>query len=738
MAVRLTLPGLSRRSPKTETRSTFFTESVGSIGLDHINLAGDARLGFDPAAELNAFEASEVIYRCVDLIATELAGRDLVLKKTTDGGEEYVEDDPVANLFNKASSDTDNAVAMKRIMWARLEMKGEGFVYMDRGPTGEGDPGDFVVIMDRVVPVFANRALDQDGNPRPLTSREKIAPRLLGYRAYTRWGEVDLLPSEVLWVRYPHFELPWAPMPPGAAARMAAGLDRKAREWQLGELDNGARPSGVMRLGKRSREEAEKIKAKTEAENGGARNAGRILFTYGDDDKPGFDRIGLTPAEMSYLESHRVNGQDIALALGVPIDLIFGQSTFNNQDAAWSRLWSGLLIGKKELVEAEIDRQVFPDVALSAVFDVRTVQALQENIDGLHDRTIKAHEADITTMAEARAKVNLEVFGDERDNMTLSQYREWVKVQYAPPQVSVAAPPADPNAPAPLPTNAQRGIFELPAKTITVSDVANELANVLTSDKPAPNITIDPAAVQRAYDRHEKLLARGIVELAGKQRTMTLRNLEKAQRKAQGSPEHRAKLDPTALFNVVFWVKETVKTLIGRFDDLWTSAASSTADAMGVELTDSFLQRVTTEMQNRLDVLAGQITQTTYDAISEEVLKEGVEEGEGTAQLAERLKERFTDLETWRAELVARTEVVSGHNSASFLTASESNFVKSKSWLPAKDDRVRPTHEKLRGVSVPMRDRFANGLLFPGDPAGLPEETIGCRCVLLYHSEDPA
>lgn len=116
MPVRIALPSF-RRKPATEIRSTFFSETLGSLTLDHVNLAGDARLGFDPTAELNSFQASEVIYRCVDLITTELAGLDLALEKAGGEGNEYIEDDAVANLFNNASSDAGNAVAMKRIMW---------------------------------------------------------------------------------------------------------------------------------------------------------------------------------------------------------------------------------------------------------------------------------------------------------------------------------------------------------------------------------------------------------------------------------------------------------------------------------------------------------------------------------------------------------------------------------------------------------------------------------------------
>ena len=58
----------------------------------------------------------------------------------------------------------------------------------------------------------------------------------------------------------------------------------------------------VVHLGAVDRDEAEKQDARANAKVPGSRNANRILYVYGQD-KPGYDRIGLTPAEISYLKS---------------------------------------------------------------------------------------------------------------------------------------------------------------------------------------------------------------------------------------------------------------------------------------------------------------------------------------------------------------------------------------------------------------------------------------------------
>lgn len=54
----------------------------------------------------------------------------------------------------------------------------------------------------------------------------------------------------------------------------------------------------------------------------------------------------------------------------------------------------------------------------------------------------------------------------------------------------------------------------------------------------------------------------------------------------------------------------------------------------------------------------------------------------------------------------------------------------------AKDDHVRESHQNVDGEVVEIGETFRNGLRYPGDPAGPPEETVQCRCVCLGVAED--
>lgn len=57
--------------------------------------------------------------------------------------------------------------------------------------------------------------------------------------------------------------------------------------------------------------------------------------------------------------------------------------------------------------------------------------------------------------------------------------------------------------------------------------------------------------------------------------------------------------------------------------------------------------------------------------------------------------------------------------------------VQRKEWLTQQDDRVRDLHQLIDGEKVAMSSKFSNGLQYPGDPSGAPEEIINCRCTLL-------
>lgn len=51
-----------------------------------------------------------------------------------------------------------------------------------------------------------------------------------------------------------------------------------------------------------------------------------------------------------------------------------------------------------------------------------------------------------------------------------------------------------------------------------------------------------------------------------------------------------------------------------------------------------------------------------------------------------------------------------------------------KQWDAALDKRTRPSHVQVDGEIRELSEKFSNGLMYPGEPGGKPEEVINCRC----------
>ena len=129
------------------------------------------------------------------------------------------------------------------------------------------------------------------------------------------------------------------------------------------------------------------------------------------------------------------------------------------------------------------------------------------------------------------------------------------------------------------------------------------------------------------------------------------------------------------------------------------------------------------------------INNTTRQKLAS-ALARGVQAGESRAQLVDRVQNAMnTNRE--RAQIIADTEVHTSIQSGSFESI-RSSGAKFKTWLSSGDDATRMSHQLLNGRTIPMNERFENGCLYPGDPAGAPGEIINCRCDVVPAEDDDA
>jgi len=90
-----------------------------------------------------------------------------------------------------------------------------------------------------------------------------------------------------------------------------------------------------------------------------------------------------------------------------------------------------------------------------------------------------------------------------------------------------------------------------------------------------------------------------------------------------------------------------------------------------------------------------------------------------------------------RAKAIAQTEMISASNQASTFAAESTGLEYRKYWSTSHLQGIRPTHIMAEQDSIARgglrnNEPFANGLMFPGDPAGPADEVCNCRCTVLH------
>ncbi len=126
------------------------------------------------------------------------------------------------------------------------------------------------------------------------------------------------------------------------------------------------------------------------------------------------------------------------------------------------------------------------------------------------------------------------------------------------------------------------------------------------------------------------------------------------------------------------------------------------------------------------------------------VLDRAYVDGLGIDDAAEELRRVFHDMEDWKLQRIARTEINAAQNEGRYRSFQESGVVDYIQWVTAKDDRVRfiprdkADHRVLHGEVIRLGETFSNGLRYPHDREGTPlNEFINCRCTFRAYFPKP-
>lgn len=190
------------------------------------------------------------------------------------------------------------------------------------------------------------------------------------------------------------------------------------------------------------------------------------------------------------------------------------------------------------------------------------------------------------------------------------------------------------------------------------------------------------------------------------------------------------------------WETELIANVVPAIAEVFAEAAENVAAQVDAVLpTEMTIPRVSSVFvedkmalaTNRLRGIGNEIWETIRDEVST-----GMEDGESITELRDRIL-NVANMEEYRAERIARTEVISAANGGEYDQIQLIGATGTKEWLATEDARTRKSHIAANGQSVAIADPFSVGgfsLKYPGDPSGPASEIVNCRCTTLYDLDE--
>ena len=149
---------------------------------------------------------------------------------------------------------------------------------------------------------------------------------------------------------------------------------------------------------------------------------------------------------------------------------------------------------------------------------------------------------------------------------------------------------------------------------------------------------------------------------------------------------------------------------------------------------------VTAKLGQRIRWITG-TTEDVFKDTCKRITADGIESGASVDTMAREIMKDLDVTQLYRAERIARTEVVSASNEASIAGAKATGLNLVKEWMSFIDDKTRDGHIEMNGIQVGIDDLFdvpdPDGVIeqmeYPGDPKGSAGNVINCRCTIGYN-----
>ncbi len=382
-------------TPFARPQNTKMSAAGPLVAFSHIGKPKWTPRRYDAQVE-EGFRRNVVAYRCVTMIASAIANVPWLLYNAAD---EEMEDHPFLALLDHPNPAQDGVSFLESLV-INLETSGNAYIEAVRPDDDEAPTELYILRPDRMKVIPSVCGL-------PAGYEYTVDGRTVRWMADPITGRCG-----ILHIKHFHPLDDWYGLAPLEAAMLPVDQHNAASAWNQSLLNQGARPSGALVFAPKegpatlSDDQLSRLRDEMDHHFAGRRGAGRPLILEGGLD---WREMSLSPKDMDWLAGRDAAARDIALAFGVPAQLIgiADSQTYANMAEARLAFYEETVLPLLARIVAAFDHWLVPmfDENVSLDFDRDEISALTVRRDVLWD---KLQKVDFLTVDEKRAALGYE------------------------------------------------------------------------------------------------------------------------------------------------------------------------------------------------------------------------------------------------------------------------------------------------------------------------------------------
>ena len=330
------------------------------------------------------YRRNVVAYRAINMVATAAASVPWKLAERRARSTRFLDQHALLTLLNRPNPLQGGTELWEALIADRM-ISGNAYLHAI-GPKGEAPLELHVLRPDRVAIIPGTGGV-------PKAYRYTIDQRSVDITVDAITGQ-----SRVMHFKTFHPLDDWYGMSPMEAAAYSIDQHNQCGAWNQALLQNGARPSGALMVkteqgepGTLNDAQFTRLRQQLDEQFSGSQNAGKPLLLEGGLE---WKEMSLSPKDMDFVSIKNASARDVALAFGVPPQMlgIPGDNTYANLQEARLAMWEQTILPLLEHLTDALNNWLVPmfDTALELSLDRDAVPVLAAKRDAFWDRISKA------------------------------------------------------------------------------------------------------------------------------------------------------------------------------------------------------------------------------------------------------------------------------------------------------------------------------------------------------------